>query len=108
MTPVESDVSVQNLLSSVSVGTHPILLKVLDKEKIIHFHEAILYEALARTKSSAVAFKEKGNFGILVSDSEIQLGTPYREIFETRINWIEQVVFDSFQLSRINISLFTK
>ena len=48
-------------------------------------------------------FQRNSNLNGLVRLREILFRNANSDVFETRIHWVKEVVFDSFQLIRINI-----
>ena len=96
MTAVVRPVSVQNLEFRLSWHAPDWLKVVLNKEQIIHFHGHPLLSLVAIKVFCCIAFKESQFRNGLVWLRKFLLGNPCRDVLETRINWVEQIVLDRF------------
>ena len=103
MTAVVRPVSIQNLKLSLSWHTSNRFEVILDEEKVIHFHGQSLLSFILCKIFCRISFKEIQAWNGLVRLREILFRNAKSDIFETRIHWVQKVVFDSRQLICINI-----
>ena len=103
VTAVVRPVSIQNLKLSLSWHTSNRLEVILNEEKVIHFHGQSLLCLILSKIFCRISFKEIQAWNGLVRLREILFSNTNSDIFETRIHWVQKVVFDSFQLIRIDI-----
>ena len=103
MTAVVRPVGIQHLQLSLSWHTSNRLEVILNEEKVIHFHCQSLLSLILSKIFCRISFKEIQAWNGLVRLREILFSNANSDIFETRIHWVQKVVFDSFQLIRVNI-----
>ena len=103
MTAVVRPVSIQNLQLSLSWHPSNGFEVILNEEKVIHFHGQSLLCLILSKIFCRISFKEIQAWNGLVRLREILFRNANSDIFETRIHWVQKVVFNSFQLIRIDI-----